>query len=148
MSHHYSGPDFGIPYGDARLDFTDLYAFPKPGDASKSIVIMNVHRRPARTLRDPLQPTINGTATVESVVWNRWRTCSCLASRCAPSAKCDQKSGWRQLVPPAKAREPYDNEVVKRWTAEITKNTVTQRDLSLTGGRDPVLPSAKMDCEL
>src|SRR5580704_255135 len=43
MSHHYSGPDFGFPHGDARLDFTDLYAFPKPGDASKSILIMNAH---------------------------------------------------------------------------------------------------------
>jgi hypothetical protein len=43
MSHHYSGPDFGFPHGDARLDFTDLYAFPKPGDAGKSILIMNVH---------------------------------------------------------------------------------------------------------
>jgi hypothetical protein len=43
MSHHYSGPDFSFPHGDARLDFTDLYAFPKPGDASKSILIMNVH---------------------------------------------------------------------------------------------------------
>ena len=43
MSHHYSGPDFGFPHGDARLDFTDLYAFPKPGDIGKSILIMNVH---------------------------------------------------------------------------------------------------------
>ena len=43
MSHHYSGPDFGFPYGDARLDLTDLYAFLKPGDAGKSILIMNVH---------------------------------------------------------------------------------------------------------
>ena len=43
MSHHYSGPDFGFPQGDARLDLTDLYAFPKPGDVSKSILIMNVH---------------------------------------------------------------------------------------------------------
>ena len=43
MSHHYSGPDFGFPHGDARLDFTDLYVFPKPGDVSKSILIMNVH---------------------------------------------------------------------------------------------------------
>ena len=43
MSHHYSGPDFGFPRGDARLDLTDLYAFPKPGNASKSILIMNVH---------------------------------------------------------------------------------------------------------
>src|SRR5471032_385485 len=43
MSHHYSGPQFAFPRGDARLDFTDLFAFPKPGDASKSILIMNVH---------------------------------------------------------------------------------------------------------
>jgi hypothetical protein len=43
MSHHYSGPDYGFPHGDARLDLTDLYAFPKPGDAGKSILIMNVH---------------------------------------------------------------------------------------------------------
>src|SRR6202167_3931822 len=43
MSHHYSGPEFGFPHADARLDFTDLYAFPKPGDASKSILIMNAH---------------------------------------------------------------------------------------------------------
>jgi hypothetical protein len=44
MSHHYSGPTFAFPRGDARLDFTDLYAFPKPGDPNKSILIMNVHR--------------------------------------------------------------------------------------------------------
>jgi Domain of unknown function (DUF4331) len=43
MSHHYSGPDYGFPHGDARLDLTDLYAFPKPGDVGKSILIMNVH---------------------------------------------------------------------------------------------------------
>ena len=29
MSHHASGPDLGFPHGDARLDMTDLYAFPK-----------------------------------------------------------------------------------------------------------------------
>ena len=43
MSHHYSGPEFGSPHDDARLDFTDLFAFPKPGDASKSVLIMDVH---------------------------------------------------------------------------------------------------------
>jgi hypothetical protein len=43
MSHHYSGPDYGFPHGDARLDLTDVYAFPKPGDAGKSILVMNVH---------------------------------------------------------------------------------------------------------
>src|SRR3954470_8758158 len=43
MSHHYSGPDYGFPHGDARLDLTDLYVFPKPDDTGKSIVIINVH---------------------------------------------------------------------------------------------------------
>jgi hypothetical protein len=38
-----SPPDFGFTHGDARLDLTDLYAFPKPGDTSKSILVMNVH---------------------------------------------------------------------------------------------------------
>ena len=61
MSHHYSGPDFGFPHGDARLDFTDLYAFPKPGDASKSILIMNVHpsagvNPPGPTTAEPFAP--------------------------------------------------------------------------------------------
>ena len=32
MSHHYSGPNIGFPLWGARLDFTDLYASPKPGD--------------------------------------------------------------------------------------------------------------------
>jgi len=58
MSHHYSGPDYGFPCGDARLDLTDLYAFPKPGAAGKSILIMNVHpsvavNPPGPTTREP-----------------------------------------------------------------------------------------------
>src|SRR5277367_5074864 len=61
MSHHYSGADFGFPHGDARLDFTDLYAFPKPGDAGKSILIMNAHpssgaNRPGPTTDVTLSP--------------------------------------------------------------------------------------------
>jgi len=61
MSHHYSGPDFGFPHGDARLDLTDLYAFPKPGDASRSILIMNVHpsavvNPPGPTTAEPFSP--------------------------------------------------------------------------------------------
>ena len=61
MSHHYSGPNFGFPHGDARLDFTDLYAFPKPGDGSKSIFIINVHpsagqNPPSPTTAEPFAP--------------------------------------------------------------------------------------------
>jgi Domain of unknown function (DUF4331) len=61
MSHHYSGPDFGFPRGDARLDLTDLFAFPKPGDAGKSILIMDVHPSatvipPGPTTAEPFAP--------------------------------------------------------------------------------------------
>jgi hypothetical protein len=61
MSHHYSGPDFGFPHGDARLDFTDLYAFPKPVDPRKSILVMNVHPSdvvdpPGPTATEPFAP--------------------------------------------------------------------------------------------
>jgi len=61
MSHHYSGPDFGFPRGDARLDLTDLYAFRKPGDAGKSILIMDVHpsaakKPPGPTTAEPFAP--------------------------------------------------------------------------------------------
>jgi hypothetical protein len=61
MSHHYSGPDFGFPCGDARLDFTDLYAFPKPDGPGKSILIMNVHpssaeNPPGPTTVEPFAP--------------------------------------------------------------------------------------------
>jgi len=58
MSHHYSGPEYGFPHGDARLDLTDLYAFPKPGEPGKSIIVMNVHPSvsvspPGDTTREP-----------------------------------------------------------------------------------------------
>jgi hypothetical protein len=61
MSHHYSGPNFGFPRGDARLDFTDLFAFPKPGEPGKSILIMNVHpsasaNPPGPTTAEPFAP--------------------------------------------------------------------------------------------
>src|SRR5512138_2290478 len=61
MSHHYSGPNFAFPRGDARLDFTDLFVFPKPGDPSKSILIMDVHpsagvNPPGTTTDEPFAP--------------------------------------------------------------------------------------------
>ena len=61
MSHHASGPNFGFPRGDARLDMTDLYAFSKPGDASKSIIVFNVHPSfrldsPEPTTSEPFKP--------------------------------------------------------------------------------------------
>src|SRR5215472_15289014 len=61
MSHHASGPHFGFPRGDARLDMTDLYAFPTPGDAGKSILVLNVHpsvavHPPGPTTTEPFAP--------------------------------------------------------------------------------------------
>src|SRR3954466_6231828 len=61
MSHHYSGPNIGFPRGDARLDLSDLYAFPNPVFAGKSILIMNVHpsvgiKPPEPTTEEPFAP--------------------------------------------------------------------------------------------
>ena len=64
MSHHYSGPDFGFPHGDARLDLTDLYAFPKPGGVGKSILILNVH--PSFSL-EPRRPTTREPFTADAL---------------------------------------------------------------------------------
>jgi hypothetical protein len=55
MSHHYAGPNFGFPGGDARLNLTDLYAFSKPGDRAKSIIVVNVH--PSDSLQPPGKTT-------------------------------------------------------------------------------------------
>jgi hypothetical protein len=61
MSHHFSGPDFGFPHGDARLDFTDLFAFPKPGGTGKSILIVDVH--PSSGVNPPKTTTPEPFAT-------------------------------------------------------------------------------------
>jgi len=37
-------PNFGSPRGDARLDMTDLYAFPKAkGSPTGPVLVLNVH---------------------------------------------------------------------------------------------------------
>ena len=61
MSHHASGPNFGFPRGDARLDLTDFYAFLKPADPGESILVFNVHpsaglNPPGPTTKEPFAP--------------------------------------------------------------------------------------------
>jgi Domain of unknown function (DUF4331) len=53
MSHHYAGPNSGFVGGDARLDLSDLYAFPNPGDPGRSILILNVHSSIGENPRGP-----------------------------------------------------------------------------------------------
>ncbi len=43
MSHHLSGLGLSATSMDARTHITDLYAFQKPGDASKTILILDVN---------------------------------------------------------------------------------------------------------
>src|SRR4029453_3833961 len=56
MSHHYSGPQFGFPRGDPPPDVFDLFAFPPPGAAGTSILIMDVHPSVGFTPRAPPPP--------------------------------------------------------------------------------------------
>ena len=44
MAHHYSGPDFSFPHGDARVDHCDLFAFPlAPDGGGRSVFVIDVH---------------------------------------------------------------------------------------------------------
>ena len=43
MSNHFTGLDLGPPLGDQRLDLCDLYAFPSPGDPTRTVVILNAN---------------------------------------------------------------------------------------------------------
>jgi Domain of unknown function (DUF4331) len=49
MADHLDAPGLKSPGGAARVDITDVYAFQKPGDANKSILMLNVN---------PLAPTL------------------------------------------------------------------------------------------
>jgi hypothetical protein len=81
MAHHYSGPALGFPHGDARLDLTDLYAFGKPGDDRKSILIMNVH--PSFSL-EPRGPTRSDPFAHEASTSSR-STPTAIPSRTSPT---------------------------------------------------------------
>ncbi|MEE1822751.1 DUF4331 family protein [Streptomyces sp. BE20] len=43
MSHHLSGPHLRSPRGDARLDLTDLFAFPAAGDPGRTVLVLDAH---------------------------------------------------------------------------------------------------------
>jgi Domain of unknown function (DUF4331) len=43
MSNHFSAAYLKFPGDDARLDFTDLYVFQKPGDPGKTVLITDVN---------------------------------------------------------------------------------------------------------
>ncbi|WP_405365093.1 DUF4331 family protein [Kitasatospora sp. NBC_00039] len=43
MSHHLSGPNLRSPRGDARLDLTDVFAFPAADASGRTVLIMNVN---------------------------------------------------------------------------------------------------------
>lgn len=49
MADHLDAPGLKSPGMDAEIDITDIYAFQKPGDPSKSILVFNVN---------PLAPTL------------------------------------------------------------------------------------------
>ena len=43
MSNHFSGLRIAPPEGDPRLDLTDLYVFPAPGDPAHIVLILNAN---------------------------------------------------------------------------------------------------------
>src|SRR5262249_41665335 len=111
MSHHYSGPNFGFRCGDARLDLTDLYAFPKPGDPRKSILIMD--------------PNTTAWASYNSLAFNGRivSSCSCpvnrehLMSSCTMKAAVLESYGTPLRVSDVLRPQPSRGEVLVRIAA-------------------------------
>ena len=95
MSHHYSGPDFGFPHGDARLDLTDLYAFPKPGNAENSILIMNVH--PSAGV-NPSGPTTSEPFASEAIYELKIDTDGDAIANIAYRIRFTPANGWSQTA--------------------------------------------------
>lgn len=58
MSDHLDAPGLQSPNMDARVDITDIYAFQKPGDANKTILVFNVN---------PVAPTLADSFAPEAV---------------------------------------------------------------------------------
>jgi hypothetical protein len=58
MSDHWDAPDLKSPNMDARVDICDLYAFQKPQDARKSVLVFNVN---------PVAPTYADAFASEAV---------------------------------------------------------------------------------
>ena len=58
MSDHLDAPGLKSPNMDARIDITDIYAFQKPGDVNKSILVFNVN---------PVAPTFADSFAPEAV---------------------------------------------------------------------------------
>ena len=84
MSHHYSGPDYGFPQGDARLDLTDLYAFPKPGAAGRSVGWMTTSTTSCRSV--PGECVIACRPAVFARAGPKWGPTAAMNHKPAPAA--------------------------------------------------------------
>ena len=58
MSDHLDAPGLKPPNMDARVDICDIYAFQKPKDTNKSILVLNVN---------PVAPTYADSFASEAV---------------------------------------------------------------------------------
>ena len=142
MSHHYSGPDFGFPHGDARLDLTDLYAFPKPGEADKSILIMNVHpsavvNPPGPTTREPFAPE----ALYELKIDTNGDGVADIAYRVRFSSSADgQQTATVRRVEGAQAAETGDSGQVMIEAAPVSTGPDARPCPTRRRGRNPRSP--------
>ena len=58
MSDHFDAPDLNSPNMDARVDICDIFAFRKPEDTGKTVLVFDVN---------PLAPTIADSFDPEAV---------------------------------------------------------------------------------
>jgi hypothetical protein len=97
------------------LDLCDLYVFPKPGDAGKTIVIMDAHPSSAFA---PSSPTTTEPFAPEALYELRADTNGDLVAdigyrvRCSPDGKGGQTATVRRVAGPAAAGMGEDGDVI------------------------------------
>ncbi len=127
MSHHYSGPNVGFPRGDARLDLTDLYAFPSAADANRSVLIMNVH--PSSSLLSPAPTTpepFSADAVYEFKIDTNGDAVADIAYRVRFStfANGKQTAVLRRVEGAAAAGTGDDGQLIEEWPVSMDREAL------------------------
>jgi Domain of unknown function (DUF4331) len=97
MADHLDAPGLESPHMDAEIDITDHYAYQKPGDADKSILVFNVN---------PLAPTLADSFEHEAVYEIKIDTDADAVAEIAFRITFSPKVNGRQIAPVRRATGP------------------------------------------
>src|SRR5205085_6100155 len=137
MADHLDAPGLTSPAMDARVDITDHYAFQKPGDADRTVLILNVN---------PLAPTHADEFRSDAVYETLVDTDGDAQPNIAFRYRFTPKEHGNQFAQVARAEIPQgaqleDGHIHEEWEKErLIEHAPVSFDSHaiVTGGRDTV----------